>query len=68
MAQSATPIMTIWSAAARACWPGGNRPETAPADAAQMPQTSTAPRIAPRLLPEPPTISMAQTWKVSIGT
>ena len=34
---------------------------------AQTPQTTTAPRIAPRLLPEPPTISIAQTWKVSIG-
>jgi hypothetical protein len=35
---------------------------------AQIAQTSTAPRIAPRLLPEPPTISIAQTWKVSIGS
>ena len=28
MAQSATPIMTICSAAARACWPAGNRSAT----------------------------------------
>ena len=31
----------------------------------QMPQTTKAPRIAPRLLPDPPTISMAQIMNVA---
>ena len=62
-----TPIMTICSAAARACCSGGNERRDRGGRSAQMPQTSTAPRIAPRLLPEPPTISIAQTWKVRIG-
>ena len=31
----------------------------------QIPQTTKAPRMAPRLLPEPPTISMAQMTKVA---
>ena len=34
-------------------------------EALHRPQTTTAPRMAPRLLPAPPTISIAQTWKVS---
>ena len=31
------------------------------------PQTSSAPATAPRLLPLPPTISIVQTWKVTMG-
>ena len=38
-----------------------------PPDRVHKAQTSTAPKIAPRLLPEPPTISMVQIWKVRIG-
>ena len=57
---------TICSAARARLLAGGNeRGDEQRPDSAQKPQTSTAPRMAPRLLPEPPTISIAQTWKVS---
>ena len=52
---------------AAAAWLGGTSLVTATPEPAQMAQTTAAPSKAPRLLPLPPTMSMAQTWKVTIG-
>ena len=67
MTQSITPMVVICNAAARACWSGGASELTSAPDPAQSAQTRIEPMTAPGLLPEPPTISMTQTWKVSIG-
>ena len=38
-----------------------------PGEPDQIAQTTSAPRMAPRLLPDPPRISMVQIWNVTIG-
>jgi len=68
MTASTTPMATIWSAAARACCAGGKTTLMAKPVRLHRPQTTTAPRMAPRLLPAPPTMSIAHTWKVRAGT
>ena len=40
---------------------------TAPPATVHSAHTTKAPRMAPRLLPEPPTISMVHNWNVRIG-
>ena len=61
MMQRNRPIAASCRALARACISGGTAKEMAAPDKAQSAQTSTAPRIAPRLLPAPPMISMVHT-------
>ena len=56
-----------WIAAPWAARPGGTSLVTATPEPAQIAHTTSAPSSAPRLLPLPPTISMAHTWKVRIG-
>src|SRR6185503_5235746 len=63
-ADSATPITTICRAALRAWKSDGTTMARRVPDSVQNPHTTTAPRMAPRLLPEPPMMSIAQTWKV----
>ena len=62
-----TPINTTCNAAARACSAWGTQPRNRFPALAQKVQTTKAPSTAPRLLPEPPTISIAHNWNVRMG-
>ena len=59
-----TEFARACKAAARACCSGGKSAPISGPEALHRPQTRIAPSKAPRLLPEPPMISIAQTWKV----
>ena len=55
------PMTVVCSAAARACSACGIQLRRIAPRAGQKPHTTAAPRMAPLLLPDPPTINIAQS-------
>ena len=64
---SSSPTSVAWIAPPCACRRAGSSPTITAPENVHSPQTTKLPTIAPRWLPLPPTISIAQIWNVTTG-